>query len=358
MAVILLLVLFLSASAAKLVPPDDKIIFGAWLDTSSGPVSGNDSPSAFNKRIGFNTGSFQIWQNLPPQPPKQEADLGNHNADGTIKMSVFDDGTLASIFLTVYPLDLDFITDQHILDLANQCNGIKKTTNRDVFLRLGPEMNGDWFKYGGKPKAFISLWKRAHGIISKTAPEVPLIWSPNYNGPANKMPYDPYWPGEEYVDWIGISVYWKGFANLIDAQGPEGGPVSIYREYAVKYNKPLVIAESAGTFHLATLDAKTGELAALDRGAGREKTVMSFWNSFLFKPTFYNEFPLVKMIFCFEMVKTEDMDTVNDYRATHDPATLAAFVQGLNNLDGTGKVAWASSSTHSKREFKVEEYRR
>ncbi|KAJ3015746.1 UNVERIFIED_CONTAM: hypothetical protein HDU68_012584 [Siphonaria sp. JEL0065] len=347
-------------AADKLVPPNGKIVFGAWLDTSSGPVSGGDSHAAFNRRIGFNTGSFQLWQDLPPRPPKVDTDLGNHNSDGTIKLSVLDDGTTASLFLTIYPLDMNIITDAHITDLANQCNEIKKTTWRDVYVRLGPEMNGEWFTYGNQPEAFLDLWRRAYTILSKVSPHVAMVWSPNYNGPPNREPYDIYWPGADYVDWVGISVYWKGLASeypwvrnlespsdfvaqLIDAKGPEGGPVSFYQEYAVKYNKPMVIAESAAAFHVGTVDG-TGKESPLDVGVGRTKTAMSFWNSFLFNPDFFKQYPLVKMVFCFEMYKIEDMDTMNDYRATLDSDTLVAFVHGLKQLDANGVVAWASQS--------------
>ncbi|KAJ3058468.1 hypothetical protein HDU98_005426, partial [Podochytrium sp. JEL0797] len=270
--------------AQKLAPPPGKIVFGAWIDTSTGSVSGNDSTTAFNKRIGYNAGSFQIWQDLPPKPIVEATDLGNHNPDGTIKMSVFSEGTNASVFLTVYPLNMSIITDGDIEKLAKQCNEITKSTGRDVF-------NGDWFGYGQQPTAFIALWQKAYQIITKIAPQVAMVWSPNYNGPPNQEPYDSYWPGKEYVDWVGISAYWKGSVNdypwvqnklapenyvaqLIDAQGPEGGPVSFYKAYAMKYNKPMVISESAGTFHMGTLNRETGVSTPLPVGAGQSATVM------------------------------------------------------------------------------------
>ncbi|KAJ3232956.1 hypothetical protein HDU78_006734 [Chytriomyces hyalinus] len=82
---------------------------------------------------------------------------------------------------------------------------------------------------------------------------------------------------------------------------------------------------------------------ALGEGIGQVATVMSFWNSFIFSSAFRSKYPLVKMVFCFEMVKTEDADTTNDYRATADPATLAEFRKGLAALDEAGVVLWAGS---------------
>ncbi|ORY49472.1 glycoside hydrolase [Rhizoclosmatium globosum] len=232
------------------------------------------------------------------------------------------------------------------------------STGRNVYLRLAPEMNGEWFVYGKQPDAFIALWKRAYSIVNKISPTVAFVWSPNFNGPSNDEPYEPYWPGADYVDWVGVSVYWKGsiydfpwihntnapsdyVAQLIDAApGPEGGPDSIY-QYAVRYNKPFVISECASTFHMGKLNAD-GSSTPLDAGIGRTQTIMSFWNSFLFNPTFLANYPLLKMVFAFEMFKVEDNNTENDYRATVDASTLAAFSAGLKQLDASGAVQWAS----------------
>ncbi|KAJ3380431.1 hypothetical protein HDU84_005930 [Entophlyctis sp. JEL0112] len=278
-------------SLGKLEPADGRVVFGAWLDTSSGPVSGNDSFSAFNQRIGFNAGAFQVWQDLPPTPIVHETDLANHNADGTLRMDVFSEGTNAAVFLTVYPLDMDIVTDDHITALANQCLQIINSTGRNVFVRLGPEMNGNWFSYGQQPEKFIQLWQRVHTIINSIVPTVAMVWSPNYNGPDNKLPYDAYWPGEDYVDWIGISMYWKGSvtdypwihntiapenfaAQIIDGQpGGEAFGESMYQEYAVKYNKPFMISEAAAAFHMGILSSD-GISTPLPVGVGRTRTQM------------------------------------------------------------------------------------
>ncbi|KAJ3227076.1 hypothetical protein HDU81_006948 [Chytriomyces hyalinus] len=357
----LLPLITLSAYAlGKLEPADGKLLFGAWIDTSSIPISGGDSPGAFNERIGFHASAFQFYQHLPLKPPVDgppDYDVPNHNPDGTFKMSLLNDGTNAAIFLTIYPnlgLSETVVTDSHILALANQARDIMDSTGRHLHLRLAPEMNGDWFPYGQKPEQFIAFWKRFHRLFTPIAPQVALVWSPNFRAPSGNYQYDPYWPGEEYVDWVGVSIYWKGFANkypwientlapsnyaaqLMDADGPEGSTQSLYRDYAVKYNKPLVISESAAAFHMGHRGQALGE------GIGQVATVMSFWNSFIFSADFRNKYPLVKMVFCFEMVKTEDADTTNDYRATADPATLAEFRKGLAALDDGGIVLWADS---------------
>ncbi|ORY31158.1 hypothetical protein BCR33DRAFT_724092 [Rhizoclosmatium globosum] len=69
-------------------------------------------------------------------------------------------------------------------------------------------MNGDWMKYGRLPDQYIALWNRMGPIIRKFAPQVKIVWSPNFD----LKDTDPsYWPGTQYVDMIGTSVYFKGF---------------------------------------------------------------------------------------------------------------------------------------------------
>ncbi|KAI8830224.1 glycoside hydrolase superfamily [Chytriomyces cf. hyalinus JEL632] len=345
----------------KLEPADGKLLFGAWIDTSSEPQSGGDSPFAFNSRIGFRASAFQYYQHLPLKPPAAGApdyDLPNHNLDGTLKLSVLNDSTNAAIFLTIYPMQgitEAAVSDDQIVALANQVNGITKSTGRNLFLRLAPEMNGDWFIYGEQPTAFITFWRRFHNLFTPIAPQVALVWSPNFRAATERFPYDPYWPGTEYVDWVGISIYWKGLAKshpwlentlapsdyaaqLLDAAGPEGSVQSFYQDYGVRYNKPVVISESAAAFHMASKGRP------LDAGVGQTATVMSFWNSFIFNPAFRSKYPLLKMVFCFEMVKTEDEETTNDYRATVDPGTLVEFKKGIAAMDRAGVVVWARES--------------
>ena len=74
-------------------------------------------------------------------------------------------------------------------------------------------------------------------------------------------PYTAYWPGTEYVDWIGTSAYWKGyladgFPQTLNKVAPTdfftqlimGGSEGVntaypfYNNFCVKYNKPLIVS--------------------------------------------------------------------------------------------------------------------
>lgn len=99
-----------------------------------------------------------------------------------------------------------------------------------VLLRFGFEMNGDWFSWGGQPEMFIQAWRRVHGIFQEEgATNVEWVFSPNCvsvpNKPENAIPK--YWPGDEYVDWLGVDGYnfgdhhdewhrWQSFHDIFD----------------------------------------------------------------------------------------------------------------------------------------------
>ncbi|KAJ3385927.1 hypothetical protein HDU84_001903 [Entophlyctis sp. JEL0112] len=295
------------------------------------------------------------WQMLPPVPAPQYAPL--QNADGTVNFDLINEGTNASFFLTVYPQSFN-VTDADITALANQCNEIL-ALGRNVFVRFGPEMNGAWFVYGQQPTAFITLWKRVYTIMNSVAPAVAMVWAPNYDGPNAGTPYDPYWPGADYVDWVGLSLYWKGYvadwpwkvnkaapanyvAQIIDAQGPEGGSTSFYQAYAVAYNKPFVISETAASFNEYVVNSN-GTKTAIDPGPGEVTLKMSFWDTFLFNQTFIEKYPLFKLVFAFEIYKVED-NVGRNFPALTDP-TLDSFVQGLQAMDRLGLLAWAASTS-------------
>ncbi len=81
---------------------------------------------------------------------------------------------------------------------------------RRVQLRFGYEFNGDWFSWSHDPEAFRRCWRRVHGIFEEVgADNVEWVWSPNVvscpDTPGNSM--HRYYPGDAFVDWIGIDGY-------------------------------------------------------------------------------------------------------------------------------------------------------
>jgi len=136
--------------------------------------------------------------------------------------------------------------------------------NIPVFLRFAGEMN---IKDNCKDyNSFIAAFRHVSGIMKAKAPNVAMIWSPN-DISAKGRTYDQYYPGDEYVDWIGISTYTqryfqgkKDWGSLQDTNdsvymtGNYANPLAkikpIMDAYGIK--KPIMISET-GVSHYAKL---------------------------------------------------------------------------------------------------------
>lgn len=76
-----------------------------------------------------------------------------------------------------------------------------------ILLRLNWEMNGHWYSWGQQPSAdYVSSWRRIHDLIKAHAPNVDLVWCPNVVF-SNSTPLSLLFPGDQYVDMLGVDGY-------------------------------------------------------------------------------------------------------------------------------------------------------
>lgn len=159
---------------------------------------------------------------------------------------------------------LDEVTDtKYIRDWAKAA----KAAGIPIFLRYASEMNGDWTAWHDTPEKYIEKFRLVHRIMAEEAPNVAMVWSPN---DVPRFTMSAYYPGDEYVDWVGVSLYTEPYANGNPSEPGLGTtPVErldeIYKLYADR--KPIMISETAVS-HYTHRDAKswTGwSLANLDR---------------------------------------------------------------------------------------------
>ena len=124
-----------------------------------------------------------------------------------------------------------------------------KTYKKRVLLRFGFEFNGNWFTWSQNPPAFVAAWRRAHEILQEIgARNVEWVWAPNVascpDTPENDM--HRYYPGDEFVDWIGVDGYnfgeqhdewhkWQSFHEVFD---------SVLTSLSKRYpDKPIMLTE-------------------------------------------------------------------------------------------------------------------
>jgi hypothetical protein len=116
-------------------------------------------------------------------------------------------------------------------------------TRQPTLLRWAWEMNGDWYEWGGvkNPEhsaGFVKCWQRLHGIFAdQGASNVAWVWSPNWRSATGESwnQIQDYYPGDKYVDWVGMSGY-----NL-HRETPATLFDPIYTAYSAK--QPIMITE-------------------------------------------------------------------------------------------------------------------
>ena len=79
-----------------------------------------------------------------------------------------------------------------------------------VYLRYGFEMNGDWFSWGRQPELFKNTWRRIKRLFDACgAHNVKWMFCPNvmYGKISPELHFKPYYPGDSFVDCLGLDGY-------------------------------------------------------------------------------------------------------------------------------------------------------
>lgn len=119
-----------------------------------------------------------------------------------------------------------------------------------ILLRFAHEMNGNWNSWGAipgnTPRDYIAMWRHVVSIFREEgATNVRWVWSPNVYGVGGVRPFQAYYPGNEWVDYVSLDGYnwgdlkesgWRSFAEVFE---------SSYQAMTELTGKPLMISETA-----------------------------------------------------------------------------------------------------------------
>jgi beta-mannanase len=152
-------------------------------------------------------------------------------------------------FQSAYRLSriIDGDYDQYIKSWAE---GIK-ALGFPIAIRFAHEMNGTWYPWcertnGNRPGQYVRAWRHVHDIFSEVgATNVTWVWSPNIIYDSASANLRELYPGNNYVNWIGLSGYYgpkgrryKSFDRVF------GHTISFLRTFT---NKPVVVTEVGAT---------------------------------------------------------------------------------------------------------------
>lgn len=128
--------------------------------------------------------------------------------------------------------------------------GYLNTLSCPVFVRIGGEVNV-WGNQA-KPADFIAAYQHVVNIARSQAPRAAMVFSPNFSS-ANKVDMDIYYPGDQYVDWVGVSLYYDRWHRSGDTKRDEFYGVGAYGDALLNiqqvvnlsrlHHKPVIVTE-------------------------------------------------------------------------------------------------------------------
>jgi hypothetical protein len=109
-----------------------------------------------------------------------------------------------------------------------------KDAERPVFIRIGYEFDGEWNH--SSPHSYVTAFQHiVERLRSKGVDNFASVWqSATYpGGRYMNLPFDSWYPGDEYVDWMGVSY----FVYNQYVHDP-------FLNFAREHNKPVIVAEA------------------------------------------------------------------------------------------------------------------
>lgn len=232
---------------------------------------------------------------------------------------------------------MDSSSNEYLLNTMQYLAGLKSP----VLLRIGGEMNV--FANACTPEEFKAAYIKIAQYARDNAPNVALVFSPNSISSWG-MSYLDYYPGDEWVDWVGLSAYTHLYYNAYDPYGTEdyqnmfygtgdyADPIRNLQEIVETFGdrKPIIISESGSGYVHNHLPELNNSLQAFS-----EEQITKLY-------TYANMvYPQIKAIISFDQVMDEEYHFApsanwgvwtNYLAATEDNASLISSVKNQNTL--------------------------
>jgi mannan endo-1,4-beta-mannosidase len=112
-----------------------------------------------------------------------------------------------------------------------------------VVIGFGHEMNGNWYSWGYQqtsPGEFVAAWRHLVTVFREEgAYNVTWLWTVNQQRPSGTQPIKAWWPGTNYVTWVGIDGYYVRPTDTF--QSVFGQTVTQVRNIT---QKPILLSEA------------------------------------------------------------------------------------------------------------------
>ncbi|WP_350285062.1 glycosyl hydrolase [uncultured Croceitalea sp.] len=113
-----------------------------------------------------------------------------------------------------------------------------KSAKRPIYLRIGYEFDGPHNKLA--PKEYVKAYRHIVDLLrSEGVDNIAFVWHSYAAKPYKNRKLSAWYPGDDYVDWMGISVFGHAYGSI------DFGPYcDNVLQFAKEHKKPVMIAES------------------------------------------------------------------------------------------------------------------
>lgn len=218
--------------------------------------------------------------------------------------------------------------DQELIQWANDA----KEFGRPIMVEFGTEVNGNWFSWSGAlngggqnstygnpaypdgPELFKDTYKYIIDLFRKQGVDN-ITWTFHLNaGSAPNEPwnnFNAYYPGDDYIDWIGISIYGTQIHGQPPAKFADVLRDSYMKLGMVSVSKPLAL------FEFGTIE-----------DASYKK---SDWFKEVFEALKSGEFPRIKAISYWHSKWEDDKGKVYNMKIDSSPEALKSYKSNISN---------------------------
>jgi beta-mannanase len=201
-----------------------------------------------------------------------------------------------------------------------------------LVIRFDHEMNGQWYNWSESTKqqnaagSYVAMWKHVWQVFQDNGANQYAIWdwSPSRIDKLGNPKYQTvdymrnYYPGSEYVDWVGMSGYYRNSSTAPTFQNTFDNTLTQLRDIAPSKNVIL------------------SEIGATETGGSTSNGQKAQWISSLFDALADPKYSYIVGFNYFDETATTITDGVratNDWRLDSRTDSLAAFVAGIKRTD-------------------------
>jgi endoglucanase len=318
-----------------------QFLVGAWL--GSWPSDDNPAIHGFEKEIGVPLDLVDVYLDWQTPFANVTHTLRNIASHGSVPIVTWEAQTLttADIIAGTRRLPLrdgrSVSLDAYLDEFAQGTCDVARQTGQPVLLRVLHEMNGFWFSWGiswsdahgnrpNTPEAYRAAWIKIHDAFTgRCGDAVRFVWAVNHFSLGTGASFMGAYPGDAYVDFVGIDGYnwgtntkwgWQGFDTLF---------------------RPGYCAVTAATSKPMLID----EIASTEKGGDKAGWIRDMYARM-------ENYTRIRGFVWFNYAKYEvEIHGTMDWQVDSSPKALAAFSAGAQALEqrtgsptpGTGGVA-------------------